>query len=97
MKLRFTPRAAADIAEIADFIRAENPQAAEKVRASILESLRNLILFPRAGRPQSVEGVRKIVTRKYRYLVYYLSDDAADEIVILAVRHSARERPFADN
>jgi len=54
MKLRFTAQALADIAEIADFIRAENPQAAEKVRASILESLRNLALFPRAGRPQAV-------------------------------------------
>jgi hypothetical protein len=35
------------------------------VRASILRSLQNLILFPQVGRAQSVEGVRKLVTRKY--------------------------------
>jgi plasmid stabilization system protein ParE len=46
MKLRFTPRAVQDI-EIAGHIRAENPAAAERVRASILESLENLVLFPR--------------------------------------------------
>ena len=97
MNLRFTPQALADIAEIADFIRAENPQAAEKVRASILESLRSLSLFPRAGRPQSVESVRKLVTRKYRYLVYYFADDIRGEVVILAVQHGARERPFVDD
>ena len=97
MKLRFTARALADIAEIADFIRAENPQAAEKVRASILESLRNLTLFPRAGRSQSVAGVRKLVTRKYRYVVYYCPDDAQDDVVILSVQHGAREHPFVDD
>jgi plasmid stabilization system protein ParE len=94
MKLRFTSGALADISEIADFIRAENPQAAEKVRASILESLQNLTLFPKAGRPQSVQGVRKLVTGKYRYLVYYLADDVEDEVVILAIQHPSRERPF---
>ena len=96
MKLRFTSQALADISEIADVIRAENPQAAERVRDSILESLQNLTRFPKAGRPQSVEGVRKFVAGKYRYLVYYLVDDGAGEVVILTVQHPARERSFSD-
>jgi plasmid stabilization system protein ParE len=96
MKLRFTPGALADISEIAEFILAENPHAAEKVRASILESLQNLTRFPKAGYPQSVQGVRKLVTGKYRYLVYYLADELEDDVVILAVQHPARERPFSD-
>jgi plasmid stabilization system protein ParE len=33
MKLRFTPRAARDIAEIADYIREHSPQAALRVPA----------------------------------------------------------------
>jgi toxin ParE1/3/4 len=96
MKLRFTSQALADISEIANFIRAENPQAAERVRDSILESLQNLALFPKAGRPQSVEGVRKFVTGKYRYLVYYLAQDVEDEVVILTIQHPSRDRPFRD-
>jgi toxin ParE1/3/4 len=34
--------------------------------------------------------VRKFVTRKYAYLVYYTVDEAADEILILNVKHAAR-------
>jgi toxin ParE1/3/4 len=58
MKLRFTPRAARDLAEIADYIREHSPQAAVRVRAAIIESLQSLVLFPHIGRQQKVEGVR---------------------------------------
>jgi toxin ParE1/3/4 len=96
MKLRFTPRAAQDLAEIADYILEHSPQAALRVRAAILESLQNLILFPHVGRPQKAEGVRKLVTRRYPYLVYYTTDEEAEEIVILAIQHPAREREHSD-
>ena len=62
------------------------------MRAAILESLQNLVLFPQVGRRQKVEGVRKLVTRRYRYLVYYTIDEAAEEIVIITIQHPARER-----
>ena len=71
MKLRFTTRATQDLGAIADYIRGHNPAAAQRVRAAILQSLQNLILYPWVGRAQAVEGVRKLVTRKYQYLVYY--------------------------
>jgi toxin ParE1/3/4 len=96
MKLRFTPRATQDLAGIADYIHEHNPQAASRIRNAILESLQNLVMFPRLGRQQQVEGVRKVVTRRYPYLVYYTIDDAADEIVILAIRHPAQEREHSD-
>ena len=50
MKLRFTPRATANIIEIADYIRSRNPAAAERVRTAIYASLENLLLFPHIGR-----------------------------------------------
>jgi plasmid stabilization system protein ParE len=96
MKLRFSPQATQDLIEIADYIRLENPPAAERVRGAILESLQNLVVFPRIGRRQSVEGVRKLVTRRFGYLVYYSIDEPAAEIVILAIRHPARARLIAD-
>jgi plasmid stabilization system protein ParE len=65
MKLRFTPRAAADLSQIADYFHERNPAAALRVRAAILDSLQRLVLFPESGRAQSVEGVRKVVTRRY--------------------------------
>ena len=96
MKLRFTPRAAQDVVAIADYIRAHSPAAAGRVRAAILQSLQDLVLFPRLGRAQTVEGVRKLVTRKYPYLVYYTIDEAAEEIVILTIQHPARAREHED-
>ena len=96
MKVRFTPRALEKLAEIADYIHERNPAAALRVRAAIYESLQNLILFPHIGRRQKAEGVRRFVTYKYSYLVYYSVDDAAEEIVILNIKHPARRREHED-
>jgi plasmid stabilization system protein ParE len=96
MKLRFTPRAVANLIEIADYIHVHNPAAALRVRAAIYDSLQSLILFPHAGRKQKVEGVRKFVTPRYAYLVYYTVDEPAEEIVILSVKHPARRREHED-
>jgi addiction module RelE/StbE family toxin len=96
MKLRFTPRATRDLADIADYIYQHNPNAARRVRAAILESLQDLVVFPELGRRQTVEGVRKLITRKYPYIVYYRLDRPMDEIVILTIRHQARRREFQD-
>ena len=96
MKLRFTLRAAQDLAAIAAYIREQNPAAALRVRAAILESLQSLVLFPRIGRQQKVEGVRKLVTRRDRYLVYYTADEQAEEVVILAIQHPAHDREHSD-
>ena len=75
MKLRFTPRATRDLAEIAEYLRTRNPSAALAVRDAILRSLQNLTLFPAIGRPQNVQGVRKLVTPEIAFAD--LSDNAA--------------------
>ncbi len=96
MKLRFTPRATQDLLDIADYIRERNPNASLRVRAAILDSLQDLVLFPEAGRRQTIEGVRKFVIRRYSYLIYYVLDRSVDEIVILTIQHSSREREYED-
>lgn len=96
MRLRYTPRATRDLAEIAEFLQARNPAAALAIRAAILRSLQNLFLFPAIGRRQNVEGVRKLVTRRYRYLIYYTIDEDRAEITILTIQHPSRRRPYSD-
>jgi addiction module RelE/StbE family toxin len=96
MKLRFTKRATENLTKIADYLHERNPAAARRVRAAIYGSLENLLLFPYVGRPQSVAGVRKLVTPKYAYLVYYTVDESVDEIVVVSVKHPARERDYED-
>jgi plasmid stabilization system protein ParE len=66
------------------------------VRAAILESIDIPGQFPNAGRRQDIEGVRKLVIPRYPYLVYYTVGPAADELVIVAIQHAAREREFSD-
>jgi toxin ParE1/3/4 len=96
MKLRVTPRALANIIEIAEYIREHNPAAAQRVRDAIYQSLQILILFPRVGRRQKAAGVRRFVVRRYGYLVYYIVDEAAEEIVVLNVKHPSRRREHED-
>ncbi len=96
MRLRFTPRATRDLAEIAEYIYERSPNAALRVRGVILQSLEDLLLFPELGRRQTIRDVRKLVTRKYSYLVYYRIDRASDEIVVLAIQHHARRREYED-
>jgi hypothetical protein len=64
--------------------------------SAICESLQDLILFPQVGRLQQTQGVRKFVTPRYAYLIYYIVDDAAGEIIILSVKHSAQKRDHED-
>lgn len=89
-----TSRAGSD--RNSDYIRAESPQGALRVRAAILESLQLLSEAPHVGRIQTVEGVRKLVTRRYGHIIYYVVDAAAAEVAILTIRHPARARPFGD-
>ncbi len=96
MRLRFTPRATQDLIEIADYLRAHNPAAAQRVRAAIFASLQSVILHPYIGRAQTLEGVRKLVTRKYPYLVYFTVEEATEEIVIVTIQHPARAREHED-
>ena len=96
MKLRFTPRATRDLAAIAEYLGIRNPSAALAVRDAIPRSLQNLTLFPAIGRPQNVEGFRKLVTPKHRYLIYYMIDEGAEEIMILTIQHPARRREYQD-
>ena len=96
MKLRFTRRATENIVEIADYLHTRSPESAVRVRLVIYEALQNLFLFPAAGRLQKIGGVRKLVVAKYSYLIYYTVDDAAEEIIILNVKHPARAREHQD-
>lgn len=79
MKLRYSPRATADLEDIADYLRSKSPQGAKRVRAAILATLKIIARFPRMGRRQTVGNVRKLGVRKYPYLIYYRLDEAVEE------------------
>ncbi len=53
-----------------------------------------LRLAPRAV--QDLADIAAYVRKHNPYLVYYTTDDEAEEIVILAIQHPAREREHSD-
>ena len=96
MKIRYTDRAIADLEAIADYLVQRSPQGARRVKAAIERVVDQLGHFPGLGTRQTTDGVRKLVVSKYPYLVFYVADIAADEVRILTVQHSSRERDFKD-
>jgi plasmid stabilization system protein ParE len=44
----------------------------------------------------NVKPARELVTPRHGYLIYYLVDQVADEIVIISVKHPAQAREEKD-
>lgn len=92
MKVVVRESAALDIDAIYSWISKDNPRAA----ASLVERIRLRVNrlassgLPHTGRIGLVEGTRELVEPPY--LIIYVVDDLADEIVVLAVTHGARDR-----
>ena len=91
MIVRWTQPAVHDLADIADYIRADNPAAAERVGLTIRAAVNGLRDHPHLGRPGRVVGTRELVIPRLPYIVGYRVAD--DTIQILAVRHGARRWP----
>ena len=66
-----------------------NPRGAERVRQHIMHTVDMLTDFPFLGKSTQEPRVRSLVLSKYPYLVFY--SVVRDEVVILHIRHGARE------
>ena len=73
------------------YIAQDNPDAADRVYERILRSVRTLADMPHMGRPGRVEDTRELVVPDTSYIVAYT--DLDEQIVIIAVQHSARRWP----
>lgn len=89
MKLRYLPRAYADIERLHAFLRHKDVAAADRAVDLIYESARSLKTAPGKGRPLS-KGVRELIVRfgQGAYILRYRIDHASDAIIIARVRHS---------
>ena len=90
MSVRYSPRSLKDLDAIRRHIQKDNPSAAWIVASFIRRSIRNLEHWPYQGRATEQENVRRLGVSTFPYVVYYLVRN--DDVVILTVRHTARER-----
>jgi len=88
VKLRYTRLALADLSAILDYIAARSPQAAERVQSRIKTIIDLLLQHPQIGRRSSDSVVRRMSVTPYPYLIFY--EETETEIIIHAIRHSAR-------
>ncbi|CAK11651.1 MULTISPECIES: type II toxin-antitoxin system RelE/ParE family toxin [Rhizobium] len=87
--LRYTPKALAELDEILGYIAERSPQGARNVQARIQAITTLLVQHPYSGQLTSESGLRRIVTPPYPYLIFY--EVTAEDVVIIGVRHAARE------
>jgi plasmid stabilization system protein ParE len=92
MKVRWTPRALAQLEAIHAYIAVENRPAAAKVIAGIRNTVAMLADFPAAGEQTDQGDVRTILTWPYPYRVYYRVVRSPREVRVLRVR-DVRRRP----
>jgi toxin ParE1/3/4 len=89
VRLRYTPRALAELDEILTYIGERSPQGAQRVQARIQAVIDLLMKHPKSGHATSNPNLRRIVAAPYPYLIFYRA--AQEEIIIIGVRHSARD------
>ena len=92
MNIEWSVEALADLSSLHAFIAKDNPNAAQKVAMTIVESVEtNLPDNPHIGRPGRVNGTRELVISHTHYIVPYRIK--SDTIQVLRVYHGARRWP----
>lgn len=88
MKLVFAPRALHDLENIAAYLSARSPSGARNVLAAIRANIDALSHFPEIAPLVDDAGHRRLPIVRYPYVVFYRV--AADELLVLHIRHTAR-------
>jgi plasmid stabilization system protein ParE len=93
MKVRWSQTALAQLDDIFLYIYERNRSAALSVAKRVEELATLLGEFPLIGHLTDEADVRTLPVVRYPFVIFYAVDDAAGEVVILHVRHTAQEPP----
>jgi len=95
LRARFSPRAVRDLDEVLNYIAADNPDVAERVRRVILNTADFLAEHPELGRrirqaTARHRQIRWIVVPKFRnYLIFY--QPFGETVMVVRVLHAAQD------
>lgn len=93
MQIRWSPAAAQDLCGIFEYIRQENPTAAQRIAKTIYEGAGSLESFPYLGRAGRIEGTRELPLPSLPFVVVYRVLEHFVEIA--RVIHGAQRWPPA--
>lgn len=90
MRVDWSETADSDIEGIIEYIAADNPDAAESLKETIVRRAESLSFMPLIGRTGRVSGTREIVAHP-NYIIVYCVDSEA--VTILRILHGKRQYP----
>jgi len=89
VRVRYSPRAAVDLAVIADYLTERSPQGAQAVERAIRTTIALIADFPGCGRALAQRRtVRVIPVTRYPFLIFYTVTE--ESVIVLHIRHAAR-------
>lgn len=91
MEIVWQKRSVSDLYRVAEYIRQDNPAAAEWVGAAIATAAQNLARYPEMGRRGEVPGTRELVVTGTPYFIAYRISENA--VQILRVLHGKQKWP----
>jgi len=91
MRVRWTARAADDLAHIVDYIRKDNPAVALRVARTIYQDIAELRAYPSMGRIGLAENTRELIFSPWPYIAVY--EVIGDHVQVLRIRHTAQDWP----
>ena len=91
MNIVWSPRAIEHLAHLRAYIAQDNPKAANRVAAAMLDAVERLAELPNLARPGRVAGTRELVVKGTPYVIPYRL--RGDRLEILAVFHGRQKWP----
>ncbi|HEY3455693.1 MAG TPA: type II toxin-antitoxin system RelE/ParE family toxin [Bryobacteraceae bacterium] len=91
IRVRWTTHAADDLTRIVEYIRKDNPAAAQRVARTIYRAVAELRTFPQRGRIGLASDTRELIFSPLLYIAVYEIVD--DQVNVLRIRHAAQDWP----
>ena len=93
MRILWSLEAVADLENIVDYIRRDNPAAGQRVGQTIYDRVTVLVTFPHSGRLGRVEGTREFPLPPLPFIAVYRVLENAEAVEIVNVIHGAQRWP----
>jgi toxin ParE1/3/4 len=94
MQIRWTPAAADDLENIANYLFEKTPENAARLIREIYRTPSGLKNFPNRGRVGKKEGTRELVMPSLPYIIVY--QVRSSTVYIVRVLHGSQEWPRAE-
>ena len=91
MNIVWSPRSIEHLTHLRAYIAQDNPKAANRVAAALLDAVERLAGLPNLGRPGRVAGTRELVVAGTPYVIPYRV--RGDRLDVIAVFHGRQKWP----